>query len=121
MFHLGAPRDLTLTLTLTRRTGWRVYAASRRRPAYPGAPPGVLPPISARDATSSHKARSALGVVDAMERAGEAEGSGDAGEAPWEAPSDEFWEEAEETGPSLEFLIAATRQPRSRMVDGAFV
>jgi len=47
---------LILTPTLTRRTGWHVYAATRRRPAYPGAPPGVLPSLSPRDATSSYKA-----------------------------------------------------------------
>jgi len=68
-------------------------------------------------------------VVDALERPGEAEGPGEAGEArglrgaPWEAPSlsDGFWDEAEEKEPTLDFLIAATRQPQSRMVGGAFV
>ena len=69
-------------------------------------------------------------MVDALERPAEAEGPGEAGEArgggggaPREAPSlsDGFWEEAEEKGPTLDFLIAATRQPQSRMVGGAFV
>ena len=68
-------------------------------------------------------------MVDALERPAEAEGPGEAaeargvGRAPREAPSlsDGFWEEAEEKGPTLDFLIAATRQPQSRMVGGAFV
>ena len=68
-------------------------------------------------------------MVDALERPAEAEGGGEAAEARagggarWEAPSlsDGFWEEAEEKGPTLDFLIAATRQPQSRMVGGAFV
>ena len=78
-------------------------------------------------------------MVDALERPGEADGPGEAGEAggvggapwearglrgaPWEAPSlsDGFWDEAEEKEPTLDFLIAATRQPQSRMVGGAFV
>ena len=106
----GCPGHTSLVL-LRRRTGWHIYAATRRRPAYPGAPPGVLPPLnSARDATS-YNARSLLAARDAL--AGEEE-------APWEAPSDEFWEEAEEKGPSLDFLIAATRQPQNKMIGGAF-
>ena len=69
-------------------------------------------------------------MVDALERPAEAAGHGEAAEArgggggaPWEAPSlsDGFWEEAEEKGPTFDFLIAATRQPQSRMVGGAFV
>jgi hypothetical protein len=83
----------------------------------------VLPPLN--------KARTAFGVSDALERAGEAGGArergtwweGGEGEAPGEAAVsfEEFWAEPEEEGPSLEFLMAATRQPPNRMVDGVFL